>query len=87
MSSSDKAPAPVNDNNEQIAKTPEKKKATTTTKTKVKKVKKTFMLHKPVSFENLGKFVSTDFRYAALKAASRGHKNILLRITNTKLVY
>lgn len=56
-------------------------------KTKTKKPKKTFMLHKPETFESLGKFVSTDFRYAALKAASRGHKDIYLRITDTKLVY
>lgn len=56
-------------------------------KTKIKKQKKTFMLHKPDTFESLGKFVSTDFRYAALKAASRGHTDIYLRITDTKLVY
>lgn len=54
---------------------------------KKKKEKKTFMLHHPDTFASLGKFVSTDFRYAALKAASRGHKKILLRITDTKLVY
>lgn len=51
------------------------------------KPKKTFMLHDPETFANLGKFVSTDFRYAALKAASRGHTKILLRVTDTKLVY
>lgn len=31
--------------------------------------------------------MSTDPRYAALKTASRGVKDILLRRTNTKLVY
>lgn len=51
------------------------------------KVKKTFMLHDPATFACLGKFKSTDFRYAALKAASRGYKDIRLRITDTKLVY
>lgn len=72
-------PATQNENSENVAVTPAAPKA--------KKVKKTFMLHKPGTYENLGKFVSTDFRYAALKAASRGHEDILLRITNTKLVY
>lgn len=42
------------------------------------------MLHDPKDLSSLGKYQSTDFRYAALKVASRGHKNILLRKTNTK---
>ena len=44
----------------------------------------TFMLHDPVDMSSLGKYVSTDYRYAALKVASRGHTRILLRKTNTK---
>lgn len=53
-------------------------------KPKVAKAKCTFMLHDPSDFSSLGKYQSTDFRYAALKVASRGHTNILLRKTNTK---
>lgn len=45
-----------------------------------------FMLHDPEDMSSLGKYVSTDYRYAALKVASRGHKRILLRKTNTKEV-
>ena len=48
------------------------------------KPKCTFMLHDPKDLTSLGKYQSTDFRYAALKVASRGHKQILLRKTNTK---
>jgi len=48
------------------------------------KPKSTFMLHDPNDLSSLGKYQSTDFRYAALKVASRGHKKILLRKTNTK---
>ena len=48
------------------------------------KPKATFMLHDPKDLSSLGKYQSTDFRYAALKVASRGHKQILLRKTNTK---
>lgn len=44
------------------------------------------MLHDPSSMAPLGKFVSTDYRYAALKAASRGHTKILLRQTGTREV-
>ena len=44
----------------------------------------TFMLHDPADMSSLGKYVSTDYRYAALKVASRGHTRILLRKTNTK---
>lgn len=49
-----------------------------------KRPKSTFMLHDPKDLASLGKYQSTDFRYAALKVASRGYKNILLRKTNTK---
>jgi hypothetical protein len=51
---------------------------------KAPKAKCTFMLHDPSDLSSLGKYQSTDFRYAALKVASRGHKSILLRKTNTK---
>lgn len=44
----------------------------------------TFMLHDPTDFSPLGKYVSTDYRYAALKVASRGHTQILLRKTNSR---
>lgn len=53
---------------------------------RVKKPKSTFMLHDPKDLSSLGKYQSTDYRYAALKVASRGHKHILLRKTNTKEV-
>lgn len=55
-------------------------------KVATKKPKVTFMLHDPADMASLGKYVSTDYRYAALKVASRGHKRILLRKTNTKEV-
>jgi hypothetical protein len=61
--------------------------ATTATPVIIKKEKRpkfTFMLHDPEDMTSLGKFVSTDFRYAALKVASRGHTNIVLRKTNSK---
>lgn len=51
-----------------------------------KRPKITFMLHDPRDMSSLGKYVSTDYRYAALKVASRGHKKILLRKTNSKEV-
>ena len=60
--------------------------ATTPTTPTVKKAKITFMLHDAGDMCSLGKYVSTDYRYAALKAASRGHHRILLRKTNTKEV-
>lgn len=50
------------------------------------KPKTTFMLHNPDDMSSKGKYVSTDYRYAALKAASRGHGKIYLRKTNTKEV-
>ena len=49
------------------------------------KARRTFMLHAP-DMTALGRFVSTDWRYAALKAASRGHTDILLRQTGTQEV-
>lgn len=51
-----------------------------------KKPKRTFMLHSPIDMSALGRFVSTDWRYAGLKAASRGHTTILLRQTGTREV-
>jgi hypothetical protein len=64
---------------------------------KSKPVRHTFMLHSPATMESLGKFQSSDYRYAALKVASRQHpvlkatldsgedySRILLRKTNTK---
>jgi hypothetical protein len=54
---------------------------------KIPKQKFTFMLHDPKTFESLGKYVSTDARYSALKAASRGITTILLRKTNSKIIY
>ena len=45
------------------------------------------MLHDPKTFVPLGKYVSTDARYSALKAASRGVKDICLRKTNSKIIY
>jgi hypothetical protein len=51
------------------------------------KQKHTFMLHSPETFASLGKYISTDARYSALKAASRGVKDILLRKTNSKIIY
>jgi len=50
------------------------------------KPKHTFMLH-DTNMVQLGKYSSSDYRYAALKAASRGYKKIKLRKTNTKLIY
>jgi hypothetical protein len=53
---------------------------------KEKKPRRTFMLHSAEDMTALGRFISTDWRYAALKAASRGHKKILLRQTGTREV-
>lgn len=52
----------------------------------VSKPKRTFMLHSPQDMSALGRFISTDWRYAGLKAASRGHTKILLRATGTREV-
>lgn len=49
-----------------------------------KRARSTFMLHKPDTMECLSKFQSSDYRYGALKAASRGHTVIWLRKTNSK---
>ena len=54
---------------------------------KTPRPKSTFMLHDPTTFASLGKYVSTDARYSALKAASRGIEDIYLRKTNSKIVY
>jgi hypothetical protein len=54
---------------------------------KTPREKSIYMLHDPKTFASIGKFSSSDFRYAANKAASRGFTNILLRKTNTKQVY
>lgn len=58
--------------------------STATATAPVKKQKITFMLHDPANMTSLGKYVSTDYRYAALKVASRGHTHIFLRRTNSK---
>lgn len=61
--------------------------ATQETVPKAPKAKSTFMLHDPKTFASLGKYVSTDARYSALKAASRGIEDIYLRKTNSKIIY
>lgn len=58
-----------------------------TNPSKTPRPKSTFMLHDPTTFASLGKYVSTDARYSALKAASRGIADIYLRKTNSKIVY
>jgi hypothetical protein len=50
------------------------------------KNKRTFMLHSVDDMSALGRFTSTDWRYAALKAASRNHRTIILRQTGTREV-
>ncbi len=52
--------------------------------TRAPRARHTFMLHDPTDYSPLGKYVSTDYRYAALKVASRGHTQILLRKTNSR---
>lgn len=44
----------------------------------------TYMLHEVDTYFPKGKMQGSDFRYAALKAASRGHTKIWIRRTNTK---
>jgi len=60
-------------------------------KARAKKPKYTYMLHDPEDMTSLGKYVSTDYRYAALKVVSRWHKKglrrILLRRTNSKEIH
>ena len=46
--------------------------------------RQTYMLHEVDTYFPKGKMQGSDFRYAALKAASRGHKTIWIRKTNTK---
>jgi len=57
-----------------------------TAKTAKTKRHRTFMLHDAKTMAPLGRFVSTDWRYAALKAASRNFETILLRQTGTREV-
>lgn len=54
-----------------------------------KPAKKTFcyMLHDPDTMAFAGKYNSVSHRYAALKAATKGVKDIRLRQTNTKTVH
>lgn len=54
--------------------------------TKPKKVstKKAFMLHSSTDMHPIGKYMSNTFRQAALKAASNGHEEVILRQTGTK---
>ena len=42
------------------------------------------MLHNPTDMSALGRFVAPGYREAALKAASRGHADILLRKSGTR---
>ena len=51
---------------------------------KAAREKFTFMLHNPTDMTSEGKYCSSDYRYAALKCASKGVTDILLRKTNTK---
>lgn len=60
--------------------------AANTANTATKRKHRTFMLHHPTTMAPLGRFVSTDWRYAALKCASRDHKTIFLRQTGTREV-
>ena len=57
-------------------------RATTTTAPEPRP-KFTYMLHSPSDMSQVAKFVSPNYRSAALKAANRGHTTILLRRTNT----
>lgn len=60
--------------------------ATTKPVKKTPRVKSTFTLHDPTSMTVVGKLSSSDPRYAALKAASKGHTRILLRKTGTRII-
>lgn len=55
----------------------------TTTPTAAR-AKSTFMLHDPADMSCAGRFVAPGYREAALKAASRGHGEILLRKSGTR---
>ena len=59
-------------------------KTDTKPEAKTKKAKHTFMLHEVGTYACIGKMAGSDWRYSALKAASRGHKKIWVRRTNTK---
>lgn len=48
------------------------------------RTKSTFMLHNPTDMSCAGRFVAPGYREAALKAASRGHSDILLRKSGTR---
>lgn len=48
------------------------------------RAKSTFMLHDPTDMSCAGRFVAPGYREAALKAASRGHTDILLRKSGTR---
>lgn len=48
------------------------------------RTKSTFMLHDPTDMSCAGRFVAPGYREAALKAASRGHEEILLRKSGTR---
>jgi hypothetical protein len=43
----------------------------------------TYVLHDPATMAAIGKYVGTTFREPAMKAASAGHKIILLRKSHT----
>lgn len=47
--------------------------------------KKAFMLHCPKDMHPIGKYMSNTCRQAALKAASNGHTEVVLRQTGTKI--
>lgn len=53
-------------------------------KTRTKKPTLVWMLHDPETMASAGKYNSATHRNAALKAATKGFKTILLRETNTK---
>ena len=49
--------------------------------------RRVYMLHDPTSMKAVGKFVSNAPRSAAMKAASRGFKDIRLRETGTRVIH
>ena len=69
------APAPV-----------EATSAPAASRTKAKTKTQVWMLHDPETMASAGKYNSATHRNAALKAATKGFKTILLRETNTKEV-
>ena len=56
-----------------------------TAESESKSTKKAFMLHNAGDMVPVGKYMSNTFRQAALKAASNGHSNVILRQTGTKI--